>query len=204
MRNFILEPAVMKTWGIGLWSIFFAFAAIIVVFLWDLFSSYYQIGCLTYYLIFGFIGFVIFYYKNKKMTQKGLNLHVHHYCVSLILVPFICYQSIVVTFMQGFLIGMMIEGGARWGFDPLWVDDNDYNNVAFVNSNPKLHRSRAERRKWLLLCNDQDKKRMENFIKGVPPVEDYNLLDIFRQDSSQSAWNHRSQSYQQASQWQQQ
>jgi len=37
---------------------------------------------------------------------------------------FICYQSIFVTVVQAYFNGMMIEGGARWGFDPVWEADD--------------------------------------------------------------------------------
>lgn len=38
---------------------------------------------------------------------------------------FICYQSIFVTVVHGYFNGMMIEGGARWGYDPVWEGDDD-------------------------------------------------------------------------------
>ena len=32
----------------------------------------------------------------------------------------ICYQSPILSFFYGFMNGMAIEGGCRWGFDPIW------------------------------------------------------------------------------------
>jgi hypothetical protein len=37
---------------------------------------------------------------------------------------FICYQSVFVTVVHAYFNGMMIEGGARWGFDPVWEADD--------------------------------------------------------------------------------
>ena len=32
----------------------------------------------------------------------------------------ICYQSPFISAVYGFFNGMAIEGGCRWGFDPIW------------------------------------------------------------------------------------
>ena len=32
----------------------------------------------------------------------------------------ICYQSPFISIIYGFMNGMAIEGGCRWGFDPIW------------------------------------------------------------------------------------
>lgn len=37
------------------------------------------------------------------------------------MLTFICYQDEVLTVCHGFAMGMFIEGGCRWGFDPIWT-----------------------------------------------------------------------------------
>jgi len=34
---------------------------------------------------------------------------------------FLCYQDKFFTLVHGFFNGMFIEGGCRWGFDPIWT-----------------------------------------------------------------------------------
>lgn len=47
-------------------------------------------------------------------------LHVHHWTLAIILSAYLCYQDYVVLALQGLLNGVMIEGIARWGLDPIW------------------------------------------------------------------------------------
>jgi hypothetical protein len=49
--------------------------------------------------------------------------------------------------VQSVLQGMFIEGGARWGYDALWVDDSDL-PILKGNLNAKKHNTSAERRQW--------------------------------------------------------
>ena len=47
-------------------------------------------------------------------------LHFHHYCVGLFLFPFCRFAKPLSLATQGFLLGVAVEGIARWGMDPLW------------------------------------------------------------------------------------
>lgn len=56
---------------------------------------------------------------------------------------FICYQSIFVTVVQAYFNGMMIEGGARWGYDPVWESDDTPSSSASSANDCKKAKVRA-------------------------------------------------------------
>lgn len=47
-------------------------------------------------------------------------LHVHHYCFAAYLVPLFQFKTPISLISQGFFLGLLVEGVARWGIDPLW------------------------------------------------------------------------------------
>ena len=81
----------------------------------------------------------------------------------------ICYQSPFISAVYGFFNGMAIEGGCRWGFDPIWEkvsseknsSEADTKSVKFYTETFK--HTTAERVKWILLKDIQKQARMKNF-----------------------------------------
>ena len=57
--------------------------------------------------------------------RSDKQLHVHHWVVAIILCSFLCYKDYVVLGLHGLLNGVMIEGIARWGLDPVWELKNE-------------------------------------------------------------------------------
>lgn len=47
----------------------------------------------------------------------GLNLRIHHYILALLLLPGTAMQTRVSLLCQGLLVGLFVNGIARWGFD---------------------------------------------------------------------------------------
>ena len=48
-----------------------------------------------------------------------LNLRIHHYILALLLLPGTALQTRISLLCQGLLVGLFINGIARWGFDPI-------------------------------------------------------------------------------------
>ena len=73
------------------------------------------------------------------------------------MLTFICYQSELLTVMHGFAMGVFIEGGARWGFDPIWTEKkSDPENMEIVIDDFKITKPKqvfkhtsSERRRWV-------------------------------------------------------
>jgi len=109
----------MKNWPWYLWAVF----ACLVLFLFGslsyLFYLYWTVGFFTIYVglvalaIFSFIGITKYFAGTKE-------LHIHHYVLGMFVLTFTCYQNFFVTVLNGVFAGIMIEGGSRWGYDPIW------------------------------------------------------------------------------------
>ncbi|KAK4228279.1 hypothetical protein QBC38DRAFT_475754 [Podospora fimiseda] len=53
------------------------------------------------------------------LTLPSLNLRIHHYILALLLLPGTSLQTRPSLLYQGILIGLFVNGIARWGFDPI-------------------------------------------------------------------------------------
>ena len=54
----------------------------------------------------------------KRPTQS---FHFHHYTGAILGMPLIWTPHPYLAFMTGFASGVLVEGTARWGYDPWWV-----------------------------------------------------------------------------------
>ena len=52
---------------------------------------------------------------------NGLSFHLHHYQLSLLLLPLVRFQTKFCVFCTGLLLGMFVNGVACYGFDSTWV-----------------------------------------------------------------------------------
>ena len=121
MKHFTLAPSVMKTWGAFLWTVFVALILFGYLVLKEEYEDLQKADCLTRYLIWLVLIVVYFIWNTKRNEPKGRHLHIHHYVVGFIVVTLIGYQSPFMTFLNGYFTGMYIEGGCRWGYDPIWT-----------------------------------------------------------------------------------
>ena len=120
MKHFTLDPSDMKNWGPVLWAMFFALIFAIVEFLRIEVRDYIESGVLHYYVLWATVLVTYLVWNTKRQKQYGKQIHVHHYTLALILMSFNTVQSPTMSVVHGFLHGMMLEGGCRWGFDPIW------------------------------------------------------------------------------------
>ncbi|PQE24660.1 LCCL domain-containing protein [Rutstroemia sp. NJR-2017a WRK4] len=54
-----------------------------------------------------------------SLLIPGLSLRIHHYILALLLLPGTSMQTRPALLYQGLLVGLFINGIARWGFDPV-------------------------------------------------------------------------------------
>ena len=81
---------------------------------------------LSFYACIGLLVLVL-------MAIPNLNVRIHHYILALILLPGTTLQTRPSLFYQGLLVGLFINGIARWGFDsivqtPRELFGDDYNS----------------------------------------------------------------------------
>lgn len=53
------------------------------------------------------------------LAIPGQSLRIHHYILALLLLPGTCFQNRPSLIYQGLLVGLFINGIARWGFDSI-------------------------------------------------------------------------------------
>jgi hypothetical protein len=68
------------------------------------------------------------------VAVPGFNLRIHHYVLSLLLLPGTSMQTRPALLYQGILIGLFINGIARWGFDPILQTDRALQGDGQYNS----------------------------------------------------------------------
>ena len=168
-QRFTLVPSIMKTWGWFLWSFFILWVIVIFKVLIDCVGAYRQAGCLVEYLIFAgaILGFT---YWNTKRLEPDYQLHVHHYVIGCFIMAIICNQSPFISFFYGFMNGMAVEGGCRWGFDPIWEKkatdpspaEEDVTKEDWFYTETYRHNA-AQRALWVLVKDTQSKTRLKNF-----------------------------------------
>lgn len=99
-----------------------AITALIVIVLVLFFVVLYQAWCLRnegrlprYLALYAILGIGIL----LCLAVPHLTLRIHHYILALLLLPGTSLQTRVSLLCQGILVGLFINGIARWGFDPI-------------------------------------------------------------------------------------
>ena len=120
-QEFRLDWKIMKHWPAILWVIFFAMIGVFA-FLINILAHKY----LEFKLAFGYIGWVglvglWLYWKSIGASD----IHIHHYCVSAFMITLIGYQSVLLSFVQAIMCGVMVEGASRWGYDRIFTYEQE-------------------------------------------------------------------------------
>jgi hypothetical protein len=68
------------------------------------------------------------------LLLPGLELRIHHYIIALLLLPGTSLQTRSSLFYQGLLLGLFINGIARWGFDAVLQTPGDLREDAAFDS----------------------------------------------------------------------
>lgn len=110
----------MRKWGAFLWIVFIAISCLFlgifgyVIFLW--------VNVDRVWLLFTFFGTeMLLFFGVTFALKKTHYLHMHHYTIAMILIPFVSLQDGFMVFIGAYCNGVMIEGGSRWGYDPIWI-----------------------------------------------------------------------------------
>lgn len=80
-----------------------------------------------------FVIIILFFVVVTLALRKTHHIHVHHYTIGMVLIVLVGYQSVPAALIMGFCNGMMIEGGSRWGYDPIWVQNEKPKEVKTAN-----------------------------------------------------------------------
>jgi hypothetical protein len=119
LRNFSLTPAKIRLWPTFKWVMF---SFIFVMFLLTLgFCMYVYIVTGTEWFYLGvLVAMVLVFTLPTVIFRKTHHLHLHHYTCGMLGLLLLGYQNWLFALVHGFANGVMVEGGSRWGYDPIW------------------------------------------------------------------------------------
>ena len=72
------------------------------------------------------------------MSIPNMNIRIHHFVLALLLLPGTALQTRPSLFYQGLLVGLLISGIARWGFDSILQTSTDLFGDDFGSPIPKV------------------------------------------------------------------
>ena len=123
LKDFSISADKISKWGVELWAFLLfpltnimgssGFAVYLFV----------QAGCgmfqavLFFALLFGLIG------TNLALWRMH-DFHLHHYFVAMMVIPMCWFPHPVMIWFSAWYSGVLDEGAARWGYDPVWSRKN--------------------------------------------------------------------------------
>lgn len=120
MQQLSFNPEFIKKWPKILYFIALGVLCIVLAVLAYFIAVYIIDKYIGWYILWFFI-IILFFVVVTLALRKTHHIHVHHYTIGMVLILLIGYQSVPAALIMGFCNGMMIEGGSRWGYDPVWV-----------------------------------------------------------------------------------
>jgi len=151
LAHFSLTKKCLSQMGVLGWVVFLMMAVVTGSIMYFALKSLADSDVLMRYLAWAviLIGFIVL---NTKRLSPDRSLHIHHYFLAWMMMTFICYQSEFLTMMHGFAMGTFIEGGCRWGFDPIWTSNEEaeeIDDLAITKPKAVSNHTRSERMRWI-------------------------------------------------------
>ncbi|KAM3454884.1 hypothetical protein MY3296_002666 [Beauveria thailandica] len=113
-----------------------------------------------------------------SLILPGLNLRIHHYVLALLLLPGTSMQTRLSLLYQGLLVGLFINGIARWGFGSFLETDSALQSDAQLGT--LLPGIRAPVIDW---SNDTAAAQSSITFKwDLPPLDKYDGISILVND----------------------
>lgn len=158
LQQFTLDWNVMKNWPWFLWALFLGLITLLLSITSYLFYLYSTIGFALIY-----VGVLVIILGGVWLQGKYLgpayHLHIHHYFLGMTVTILVCYQNTLLTLVHSIFNGIMIEGGCRWGFSPLWQNDSACNS------------EQQQRREAILTHLKKDQLRKSNYQAKIKNSE---------------------------------
>ena len=84
--------------------------------------------CACRYLCFGLLFLFV-----TLMAADEYALHIHHYFIAFMFMPFFLYNTRLTMVLQSAMLGLMINGIAVWGFASMWIERPEFDPPAVVD-----------------------------------------------------------------------
>lgn len=119
LKDFSYSQDAMSGWSAKLW----AFGTLVAVFYFGNVAfaahKFIEAGRGAYFALCFFLAFVPFTLITICL-RKTHKVHLHHYSGAMMGLPIVSYPHWWIIMICGWTNGVMIEGAARWGYDPHW------------------------------------------------------------------------------------
>lgn len=73
-----------------------------------------------WYVLYLFLFWIIFIAAGSEFNVMSRSFHLHHWTVGMIFTTMLSYPHWLFTLLHGLCCGVMLDGGARWGWDDVW------------------------------------------------------------------------------------
>jgi len=122
LSKLVLTPKYIKAWTPLQWIIAISGVTLISFIVSKQFFHYtteyssnisFLYSCYFFGLIFTIALFTL-------IMKKTHFLHLHHYFLAMVFMPFFSVQDEVNLVFLALIFGLMIEGASKWGIDPVW------------------------------------------------------------------------------------
>jgi hypothetical protein len=80
-----------------------------------------QMWCILYISL----AWVLFFFAGTFVNMQGRSFHFHHWTVGFVITTLLSYPDWIFAFFHGLMCGLMLDGSARWGWDPVWELTSD-------------------------------------------------------------------------------
>ena len=123
----ILTPKRMKEWTTSQWILFFTIVIFIVFLVIKQFIDYPKQFNSEIVYVYGFYVFSVALIITTLtfILNKTHVIHLHHYFMGMVYLPLVSVQDKMNLVILAMLYGMMIEGAAKWGLDPIWKEKKE-------------------------------------------------------------------------------
>lgn len=135
MGDIVLSPEAIKKWGVRQWTaIGIGLSAGVCIAAYDIYLLV-SINRFQWYIII-FVGIIVGFLITAWLLSRHYRVHVHHYCLGLLILFFPVRESVFSTVMQGLFYGVCLEGFSRWGPDPIFIPKETVAVKALLDSAP--------------------------------------------------------------------
>lgn len=116
MKQFKIDWNDIKNFPPFLWGVLIALLVLIFSVAKVVTLYYIKLHIAKYYIAAIAVAGFIFFIKARKATD----VHIHHYCSCFALTTLLCNHDIMFIALSGVTNGIFVEGGSKWGFDPIF------------------------------------------------------------------------------------
>ena len=122
-KKIIINTQIMKTWRLAEWSFFFFILNLFLLFMTKMFYDhffYFGVNVFLCYILFMIASVVIIITICYYLRDTHF-LHLHHYFITMLTLPYISVQNKINLVFLGLSTGLLVEGSAKWGIDAVWT-----------------------------------------------------------------------------------